>query len=111
MHCAPYAARQTTVMSSLCRSVGFFCLFSYEISTCAGDAGQLTAKAVPRFGIFEHTFTQQRNNANPYREVTATATFVPPEGRERSIPLFWDGGAQWKVRFSPDAVGEWRWSV
>lgn len=44
-------------------------------------------------------------------EVTATASFVQPGGRECSIPLFWDGGAQWKVRFSPDAVGAWHWSI
>src|SRR5262245_38234083 len=66
---------------------------------------------VARFGIFEHTFTQQGIYQNPYREVTATARFTEPGGRERLIPLFWDGETQWKVRFSPDVVGEWRWSV
>jgi hypothetical protein len=66
---------------------------------------------VPRFEAFEKTFTQQGNYSNPYVEVTATARFVPPGGGERSIPLFWDGAGQWKVRFSPDAVGTWRWLV
>src|SRR5262249_20882067 len=64
-----------------------------------------------RFDLFERAFTQRGSYRNPYVEVTATATFVEPGGRERSIPLFWDGGTQWKVRFSPDAVGTWRWSV
>jgi hypothetical protein len=72
---------------------------------------QLAPRDIPRFGVFEHTFTQQRSYANPYVEVTAHATFIPPGGRQRSIPLFWDGGTQWKVRFSPDVIGPWRWSV
>jgi hypothetical protein len=67
--------------------------------------------AVPQFGIFEQSFTQAQSHTNPYVEVTANATFIPPGGRQRSIPLFWDGGATWKVRFSPDSIGEWKWSV
>ena len=66
---------------------------------------------LPRFEVFERAFTQQGKYGNPYVEVTATATFVQPGGRERSLPLFWDGGTEWNVRFSPDVVGAWRWSV
>ena len=70
-----------------------------------------TSAVVPRFGIFEQTFTQQQSYANPYVEVTADATFVQPGGRQRSISLFWAGGTQWKVRFSPDVIGSWSWSI
>src|SRR5439155_10616655 len=65
----------------------------------------------PKLGIFEQAFTQLGSDANPYVEVTANATFVQPDGHPRSIPLFWDGGAKWKVRFSPDVIGAWSWSV
>jgi len=75
----------------------------FSSRSLAGDVG--------RFAVFEQSFTQQGQDANPYVEVSATATFIQPSGRERSIPLFWDGGRQWKVRFSPDVIGAWRWSV
>lgn len=68
-------------------------------------------KDVAVYGIFEQSFTQSGSYENPYTEVTATATFIEPDGRSRSIPLFWDGGNTWKVRFSPDALGSWSWAV
>jgi putative membrane-bound dehydrogenase-like protein len=80
-------------------------------SRAQAKPGSREIRDVPSFGIFEETFTQQRSYGNPYVEVSATATFVQPGGRQRSIPLFWDGGAKWKVRFSPDVIGAWSWSV
>jgi len=68
-------------------------------------------EAVTRYGIFDQSFTHSGSYSNPYTDVTATATFIQPDGSSRSIPLFWDGGNTWKVRFSPDALGEWSWSV
>jgi len=76
--------------------------------SAAGKVGSTTA---PRFEVFELTLNQAGDYANPYVQVTATATLVPPGGGERSIPLFWDGGRQWKLRFSPDSLGTWSWSV
>jgi hypothetical protein len=72
---------------------------------------KLVPRDIPRFGMLEQTFTHQRSYANPYVEATAHATFMQPGGRKRSILLFWDGGTQWKVRFSPDVIGVWSWSV
>ena len=69
------------------------------------------ALEVPRFGVFERAFTQAGSYTNPYVGVTANATFVQSDGRQRSIPLFWDGRAKWKMRFSPDVIGAWSWSV
>lgn len=61
---------------------------------------------------FEVEFTAQNQPANPYVELTAEATLTPPAaGQERSIPLFWDGGKKWKLRFNPDTVGTWKWSI
>jgi hypothetical protein len=70
-----------------------------------------SSDGIPRFGMFEQTFTQQGSYANAYVAVTAEATFTEPGGRKRSIPLFWAGGIRWRVRFSPDVVGVWTWSV
>jgi len=70
-----------------------------------------STKDVPRYGVFEQSFTHSGSYNNPYTDVAATATFTQPDGHSRSIPLFWDGGSTWKVRFSPDVLGDWQWSV
>lgn len=67
--------------------------------------------SVPRFAIFEQTFEHSGNYSNPYQQVNAIATFTNPQGNTASIPLFWDGDRQWKVRFSPDLEGNWSWTV
>ncbi|MGH7782728.1 MAG: DUF4038 domain-containing protein [Candidatus Binatia bacterium] len=83
-------------------------LLVFLLSGCGAAS---LARDVFRHGIFEQEFTQSGDYANPYTDVTATATFIRPDGRRRSIPLFWDGSSTWKVRFSPDMVGDWSWSV
>lgn len=76
-------------------------------------AGSFTATAadVPQFGVFEQALTVSGSYANPYTEVSATGSFNRPSGGTLTVPLFWDGGASWKLRFSPDAIGTWTWSV
>jgi len=66
---------------------------------------------VPRFGIFEVGFEAQAHYANPYRDVEAEAELMPPSGPVRRIPLFWDGGATFRLRFSPDEIGIWKYTV
>ena len=66
---------------------------------------------VDRFGLHEVALTATGTYANAYVECEATAEFVSPAGAVRAVPLFWDGGATWRFRFSPDTVGEWTWSV
>jgi hypothetical protein len=82
-----------------------------EANHGAGGPKDRSPEDIPRFGIFEQTFTQQQNCVNPYVKISANATFIEPDGRHRSIPLYWDGGTKWKVRFSPDVIGAWSWSV
>src|SRR5205807_6495339 len=80
-------------------------------STSQAKPGSRDMPDILKIGIFEQSFTQQRNYTNAYVQVTASATFIQPDNGKRSIPLFWDGGATWKVRFSPDVIGAWTWSV
>ena len=47
--------------------------------------------------------------SDPLRDVQLHATFTSPSGRTTRAPAFWDGGKTWRVRFAPDAVGEWRY--
>jgi hypothetical protein len=64
-----------------------------------------------RFEIFEAAFPAAGNPANPYTAVTAEAILTRPDGGTWRIPLFWDGGRQWKLRVSPDLEGAWRFAI
>ena len=70
--------------------------------------GQSTP-AVPKWGVFEAAFTSARTLENPLQDVALRVTFTAPSGSSRSVDGFWDGGATWRVRFSPDEIGEWRY--
>lgn len=55
--------------------------------------------------------------ANPFR-IMMDVTFVAPDGRRFLVPAFYDGdgaggldGNIWKVRFTPDATGEWSYQT
>ena len=70
------------------------------------------SETVPKFGLFEVSFAHTGDCDNPYTGVTAAAQLTQPDGKtRRRIPLFWDGGRAWKLRFSPDRVGPWEWAV
>lgn len=66
---------------------------------------------VPLHGIFEQSFSHTGTYVNPYVETAADVVLTAPDGSPRRIPLFWDGGTTWKVRFSPDWPGTWNWAI
>lgn len=84
------------------------CLVARPAAATAAASG---ADPVPKFGIFEATFEAAGRVENPYAAVAATATFTRPDGKTWTIPAFWDGGQTWRVRISPDDVGEWSYRL
>ena len=48
---------------------------------------------------------------NPFLDVAVDAVFTHENGRTVSLPGFWNGENEWKVRFSPDRVGAWSYVV
>lgn len=73
---------------------------------------QALSASVPRFAPHEIALTATGTYANPYVELTAEAVLTEPDGRTtRVLPLFWDGGATWRLRFAPDKTGTWKWTV
>ncbi len=73
--------------------------------------GAGAAPAIPCFGMFEASFTHAGTYGNPYLEASATAELRRPDGATWTIPLFWDRGSTWRLRVSPDLVGDWTYSV
>ena len=71
-----------------------------------------SADTVPRFGIFETTFTGPDKLDDPYRQVAVSVTFTgPPASGPKKIvaDAFWDGGTTWHIRMAPTELGEWSW--
>lgn len=59
----------------------------------------------------ELAFQSERAWAKPFVQVRVEAVFTGPDGRERRVDGFHDGGRTWRVRFAPDRPGRWRWRV
>ena len=77
-------------------------------------AAAVSAAAAPsdvlRYGRFEQALTAPRDFANPLRE-QVLVEFSGPGGVRDLTAAFWDGGRTWRVRYSPERTGAWRWRV
>ena len=60
---------------------------------------------VERWDVFEIALTGP-TDGNPYIENQLSATFVN-NSHQVSVPGFYDGNGTYRVRFSPDVLGEW----
>lgn len=71
-------------------------------------AAGLGAAEVRRYGVFETSFTAQRDHSD-LLTLEVTVEFSGPEGARERVPAFWDGGRLWRVRFSPEQTGLWKY--
>jgi hypothetical protein len=69
------------------------------------------APSAPRWGLFEATFTSAASSDNPLQDTELQVTFTAPSGKARTVRGFWDGGSTWRVRFSPDERGGWKYTT
>src|SRR5947209_3751502 len=67
--------------------------------------GQDAARRIERWGLFEVTLNGP-GDGNPFVDVRFSAEFRQ-QHRTVAVDGFYDGGGVYKVRFSPDAEGEW----
>ena len=68
------------------------------------------AAEVRRYGVFEAVLTAQRDYPDPLAQ-EVVVVFSGPAGELERVPAFWDGGRIWRVRFSPERQGLWRYRV
>lgn len=66
---------------------------------------------VPIFTVFEAELTSEMDYDSPLWDVTVEVIFTSPSGKRHVVEAFWDGGRTWRIRFSPDEVGEWKWET
>jgi hypothetical protein len=83
------------------------CVFAMLAVRVGGSAVQ----AVDRFDVFEAEFTSVGKYENPYVELEAEAALQRPDGSTWTLPLFWDGDNRWKLRVSPNLVGDWSFTI
>lgn len=82
-----------------------------SVNPPAQEATNLTRQSVPQWVMHELSFTGQEQHANPYTEVDLTAIFTGPQGVRQTVRGFWDGGATFKIRFTPTALGTWEYTT
>ena len=68
------------------------------------------AADVYRYGRFEASFTAAKEHEDPL-SLNVVADFTGPGNVRVRVPMFWDGGRTWKVRFSPEKTGTWAYRV
>lgn len=66
---------------------------------------------VVKWQIFELGLEAEDMGGNPYLEVSVCAVFRGPDGIEKQVMGFWDGGRQFVVRFTPMVEGEWTYET
>lgn len=72
-------------------------------------AAEASVQSVQRWDIFELEL-KGPSSGNPFVEVRLSAVFT--DGKTTmEVPGFYDGDGVYRVRFSPDAVGEWRYET
>lgn len=66
---------------------------------------------VPIWTRFETRFESAATYTNPVQEIRVDAEFVSPSARRHAVEAFWDGARIWRLRFSPDELGEWTFTT
>ncbi|HVM51159.1 MAG TPA: DUF4038 domain-containing protein [Candidatus Acidoferrum sp.] len=75
---------------------------------CKGLFGhKANVPVVAKWSRFEQSFRSSLTYANPLQDARLTVYFTSPTGGVQQVGGFWDGGATWRVRFSPDQPGRW----
>src|SRR5262245_60584401 len=64
-----------------------------------------------RWGLFEASFTTTQKYENAFQDVDLFVTFTSPSRQTYTVRGFWDGGNVWRVRFSPDELGQWAYTT
>lgn len=94
--------RQAVAVASVIGAVGWLVL---------GCRPLLAADEVPQWTRFESTLESSVEYDNPVQRAKVQVVFTAPGGHTRTILAFWDGGRTWRVRFSPDELGDWSYET
>jgi len=71
-------------------------------------ARQAVKDRVPLWGRWERAF---KADDQPEPDTHLWVRFASPDGEEKTVSGFWDGGRMWRVRFMPDQEGTWHFNT
>ena len=74
-------------------------------AAAGGQPGSGKPVQTEQWGIFELSLAGPADG-NPYKDVSLTARFTM-EHRSVQVTGFYDGDGRYRVRFMPDALGQW----
>lgn len=83
----------------------------FLISSVSAQNKQQEAQQVAKYHRVEFSMRNDKNYANPIRDVTLQVLIYKPDGGVLNHFGFYDGGSIWKIRFSPDQPGEWKYEA
>lgn len=69
----------------------------------------LPAVTVPRWEMHEFELHGRSHVDNPFRDTALMGEFMSPSGKKILTEGFYDGGDTWRLRFTPDEEGQWRY--
>ena len=83
------------------------------LSGCAdrSDEKDTAADGVCVWRRADIVLRSEKTYENPYADVQIDAVFTHEDGDEISLYGFWNGGDEWRVRFSPTKTGRWSYVV
>ena len=70
-----------------------------------------SSPSVARYDVLELTIAEGGSYANPWEDVSVSASFTGPSGATVSVGGFYYDVGTWKVRFAPNQAGAWSWSL
>ena len=83
-------------------------VMSASITTASASA---KLQVVPKWGRFEQAFKSLLIYTNAVQDASLKVRFTSPLGETSEVDGFWDGGKIWRVRFSPDQPGQWKFKT
>ncbi len=66
---------------------------------------------IAKWGRFEQSFKSSVLYSNAVQDASLRVVFTSPLGETNEVDGFWDGGRTWRVRFSPDQPGRWKFQT
>jgi len=70
---------------------------------------QTEAVTVEANRVVELSFQGENSRSNPFLEIELDVVITDPQGMEKTVPAFWDGGNWWKVRYASPVLGVHRY--
>lgn len=74
-------------------------------------AASTKTPVIAKWGRFEQAFKSSVAYSNALQDASLTVLFTSPLGDTSVADGFWDGGKTWRVRFSPDQPGRWKFKT